>query len=79
MKRFRERVGYILTESAYDELKMKTRESGVFLYRRHKVDEFGAAYGVKFRNMHLKVVYDVFSGTLITVLPMHDSYGSVTD
>lgn len=67
MTRFRERVGYRLSESAYADLLNHVKSTGKFLFRRE--NELGAVYGVVFNNSRMKVVYDAFSHTLITVLP----------
>lgn len=67
MTRFRERVGYRLTEATYQAILEKVIRDGKFLYRRD--NELGAVYGVTYNNLRMKVVYDALTQTLITVLP----------
>lgn len=66
-KRFYERVGYVIDDIEYERLQNKVKESGRFLYRRP--NDIGAVYQIYFRGASLRVVYDVFSHSLITVLP----------
>jgi hypothetical protein len=63
--RFLERVGYILTDSRYEELKNLTHTKGKYLHPGEK----GTVYFVNFRGLHLKVVYNIFTRNLITILP----------
>lgn len=67
VNRFRERFGYTLTDDGYNEILAAVKRSGRFLYRRE--DGTGSTYGVKFRNENIKVVYDAFTETLITIVP----------
>jgi hypothetical protein len=66
MQRFRERVGYKLTREKYNELLCIVSVSGRFMYKRE--GEVGSVYNVIFNGSVLKVVYDVFTQSLITVL-----------
>jgi hypothetical protein len=66
-RRFRERVGYALSDSSYETLLDAVKTSGKFLWRRENED--GAVYGVMFNGARMKVVYDIFTNSLITVLP----------
>jgi len=67
-KRWRERVGEVLSNQKYTELCNLTRTTGKFLYR-DSVDELGSVYGIKYMGMSMKVVFDAFKGELITILP----------
>jgi hypothetical protein len=73
LKRFRERVGWNLSESAYDDLCDEIRLRGRFLYKSED-KEIGSAYSVRFRGMTLKVVYDALTNSPITVLPPPENY-----
>lgn len=68
--RFKERVGYRLDDKGYNELLELVKARGKFLFRRDS--ERGAIYGITFRNIRMKVVYDALTQTLITVLPFSD-------
>jgi hypothetical protein len=63
--RFYERVGYILTDERYDELTKTTHTKGKYLHPGEK----GTVYLVNFRGLDLKVVYNIFTRNLITILP----------
>ena len=66
MNRFRERVGYSLSQAKYNELLNSVSTRGRFMYKRE--NEVGSVYNVIFNGFVLKVVYDVFTQSLITVL-----------
>ena len=70
LKRFRERVGYALSNDKYNELLALVSVSGRFMYKRE--NEVGAVYNVRFNGLTLKVVYDVLTQSLITVLSPPD-------
>ena len=63
--RFYERVGYILTDERYEELVKLTHTKGKYLHPGQK----GTVYQVNFRGIDLKVVYNMFTRNLITILP----------
>lgn len=65
-RRFRERVGYALSENGYEEILELVKAEGKFLYRRP--NEIGAVFFLRFKGLPLKVVYDGFSNKLITLL-----------
>lgn len=66
IRRFRERVGYTLSKSAYDELLRDFCVNSKFLYKNKDI---GSVYAFVFRGVNLRVVYDAFKQHLITVLP----------
>jgi len=66
MTRFRERVGYALSNSSYNELLCNFSLQGKFLYKNKEV---GSVYAFTFRGTNLRIVYDPFKQHLITVLP----------
>lgn len=70
LKRFRERVGYALSNDKYNELLALVCTSGRFMYKRE--NEVGSVYNVRFNGLTLKVVFDPFKQSLITVLSPPD-------
>lgn len=68
LQRFYERVGYRIADEEYDRIQQHVKDTGRFLYRRE--NDTGAVYGIRFNDIRMKVVYDAFSNTLITVLPI---------
>jgi hypothetical protein len=66
--RFYERVGWKLTEAGYTDLLkiMQSDENSKFL---HKNEENGSVYSVRYQGLTLRLVYDIFTQSLITVLP----------
>ena len=63
LRRFRERVGYTLTNEKYQAL-LKIARYGKLL----GVQERGSTYLVDFEGLSLKIVYNIKSHTLVTVL-----------
>lgn len=68
LNRFYERVGWKLTESGYADLLkiMQSDENSRFL---HKNEENGSVYSVRYAGLTLRIVYDIFTQSLITILP----------
>ena len=66
--RFRQRMGYILTDVKYQEMLDAPK---TFLY---KSKDLASVYGMKFQGMPIKVVYDAFSHELITILEINHPY-----
>ncbi len=68
LQRFYERVGYRLAEEGYSRIIsiLQSNENCRFLYKR---DEIGSVYNIRFDNQLIRVVYDAFKKSLITVLP----------
>lgn len=63
--RYFERVGCILTEEKYNDLKNSIQKQGKFLHPGEK----GGVYMIPFGGIYLKIVYNFKTQTLITVLP----------
>jgi len=63
-RRFRDRVGWILNDNSYEELKILTRKEGRFV----KSDERGAVFEIKYKSVKFKVVYCLKDDSLVTVL-----------
>jgi hypothetical protein len=62
--RFFQRVGYILSDSKYNELKAETSKNGTYLHPGTS----GSVYRVAFGGMNMRVVYNPFTDILITIL-----------
>jgi hypothetical protein len=57
-----------MNDHEYDRLLQFVKDTGKFLYRRE--NELGAVYGIQLHGIRMKVVYDAFTNSLITVLPI---------
>jgi hypothetical protein len=66
-KRWRERVGEILSDKEYKEFCLRTRRIGKFLHRSN-TNPHSSCYLVKYKEMYIKVVFDPFRLELLTVL-----------
>ena len=68
IQRFYERMGYKLTDAGYARILelLSSNETSRFLY---KSADIGSVYNVRFEGHLLRVVYDAFKKSLITVLP----------
>ena len=66
-RRFLERVGYILTDEKYKILCDLVKKEGQFVSKHEGADQ--SIFTVMFERNRLKVVYNCFTNTLITVLP----------
>lgn len=64
-KRMFERVGYWITDDQYNELCKLTQSHGKFAYKGDR----GSVFYVMWRDIELKVVFNISNYTLITVLP----------
>lgn len=63
--RFYERVGYNISNDTYEQLKNSIKKNGRFIHK----GENGSVFIIDFRGVSLKVVYNIFKDSLITVLP----------
>jgi hypothetical protein len=66
--RWKERTGNILTDDQYQDLLNMVKRDGVLLYRS-KDGGNGSVFRLKYGGAYLKIVYDPFSHTLISLLP----------
>lgn len=64
-RRFKERVGYELTDDRYNEIRDNITNKGVFLYR----SEGGSSvYKYDLNGLSIKIAYDTITNVLVTVL-----------
>ena len=66
-RRFRDRVGYILTDEKYDVLCNLVKKDGQFLSKHEGSNH--SIFSVMYERNNLKVVYNPYDNILITVLP----------
>ena len=68
-RRFKERVGYEISDTQYEDLKRLVKSEGRFLRMSNDLNNpNGSIYSVKYENIEMVVVYDAFKDTLITIL-----------
>lgn len=63
--RFKERVGYEITDEKFNHIKENITKNGKYLYK----GESGGVYKYNLDGVDLKIVYDITTNALITVLP----------
>lgn len=66
--RWKERTGSILTDEKYQDILNKIKKDGVLLYRSADGGN-SSAFRLKYEGAYLRIVYDPFSHTLVSLLP----------
>lgn len=66
-KRWRERVGEILSDKEYKEFCFKTQRTGKFLHRSNE-NPHSSCFLVKHKERYVRVMFDSFRLELLTVL-----------
>lgn len=64
-QRFYERVGYHISDKEYENLRNSIQTIGKYIHP----GESGSVFLINYRGINLKVVFNIITQTLITVLP----------